>query len=111
MIFATCASEQAIGVGVKPLTFAAQSSPTGLNLDSCSSSDDCQDTRVCAQWKQFPPDLMECAGNRPCACLPRSGILCEASKDCDEGEVCTKFTLLNELVCMSQRIVKTLVPQ
>ena len=63
---------------------------TGLTLEQCVTSADCQGDRKCAL--AFRDDFVDCTGpNSACVCIPSVPTSCKKSSDCALEEVCADY--------------------
>ena len=88
-------------LGSIPRDSLSVTSRAGLTGDLCTSSFDCDGTRVCLEL-----DFSQCLDSQRCRCVPLVPIECSSSDDCSvEGEVCVQIPDIAQ-VCGSKQAAK-----
>lgn len=98
-----------------PVMFSSLTSPsdrvavrisTGLTLDPCSTSEPCQEGRECVSYvKGSEGESCQVAGG--CTCMPPDFKDCNASSDCESGELCARVFRQPKPFCVSEFIEET----
>lgn len=88
---------------VDSTTGPSDSGGSGLNFDSCETSDDCNGTRICSYL--FNENLFLCEdGKGVCLCRPEAPVNCESDEDCDVGEDCFQLDMGSQ--CISEEAIQ-----
>ncbi|KAI0557333.1 hypothetical protein FGB62_317g03 [Gracilaria domingensis] len=87
-------------------TGETSSTSTGdkLNFELCSASSECTGDRVC--FTEVDGIVMECFGQDGCRCFSFSNPACFSGNDCEEGESCVMLEGSENLVCVSNEILR-----
>lgn len=61
---------------------------TGLTLEPCHTTEDCEGARVCRHTTE---SFDGCLGRAGCFCYTEQPASCEAEEECQQGEVCVSY--------------------
>lgn len=86
------------------LPFLSRADQSGLTMDSCNQTAHCKVPRKCVTG--FTDQPKPCNTDQGCVCFPSSPPLCNASEECQTGEVCAYYsTDPTRLFCVSENAV------